>query len=156
MTRTNATTGTQALTEFVQSIEATGGVISTPKGHVPTADEDWLDLGEAYMAACAVLGRKPVIQKTEPTNQQRAARALAALTAFKAVENETLSSNIADDITDLLTDLHHYVLSLEGSTHGIIERFPVDSSDVTECVDNMLGVAARHFTTEMDSKEYQS
>ncbi len=50
-----------ALAEFCDTIEDTGGVKKDDKGyHVPVADEDWIDLGEAYMRACDALGRKPV------------------------------------------------------------------------------------------------
>jgi hypothetical protein len=42
------------------------------------------------------------------TNDQRADRAFKALQAYKAAENETLGPDIGEDITDLLTDLHHY------------------------------------------------
>ena len=49
----------QALADFVETIEATGGVRKTREGHfVPVGDEDWIDLGEAYAKACSALGRK--------------------------------------------------------------------------------------------------
>lgn len=54
----------QALQEFIDAIEATGGVRATPKGYVPVADEDWIDLGEAYMSACEAIGREPKEEKT--------------------------------------------------------------------------------------------
>lgn len=50
-----------ALATLCDAIENTGGVKKDDKGyHVPVADEDWIDLGEAYMRACGALGRKPV------------------------------------------------------------------------------------------------
>jgi hypothetical protein len=51
-----------ALREFVHTIDATGGVLRLPSGHVaPAADEDWIDLGESYLKACCVLKRLPMI-----------------------------------------------------------------------------------------------
>lgn len=50
-----------ALALFCDTIEATGGVRTDRKGFtVPCADEEWLDLGAAYIAACWALGRKPM------------------------------------------------------------------------------------------------
>lgn len=50
----------RALLEFIEAIEATGGVRRDPEGfYAPVADEEWTDLGEAYLTACAALGRKP-------------------------------------------------------------------------------------------------
>lgn len=50
-----------ALWNFCDVIDNTGGIKKDDKGyHVPVADEDWIDLGEAYMRACDALGRKPV------------------------------------------------------------------------------------------------
>ena len=49
-----------ALREFIDAIEATGGVVTTDCGlYAPVADEDWIDLGEAYVRACAALQRQP-------------------------------------------------------------------------------------------------
>jgi hypothetical protein len=54
----------KALQDFVDCIDATGGVMSDDKGNpVPVADEDWIDLGVAYMGACLVLGREPRVQE---------------------------------------------------------------------------------------------
>jgi hypothetical protein len=46
-------------TGFIQTVEATGGVTLTDRGYEPVADPDWLDLGDAYIAACKHLGRQP-------------------------------------------------------------------------------------------------
>jgi hypothetical protein len=47
---------------FFQAIESTGGVIKLKTGcHVPVGDEEWIDLGEAYLAACAAFDRGPMI-----------------------------------------------------------------------------------------------
>ena len=49
-----------ALAAFVDAIDATGGVTTDRKGcTVPIADEEWADLGGAYLAACSALGRPP-------------------------------------------------------------------------------------------------
>lgn len=48
----------EALTEFVDAVDACGGVARTRDGlHEPLGDREWVDLGEAYMNACAALGR---------------------------------------------------------------------------------------------------
>ena len=50
-----------ALREFIDCINATGGVVIDDKGYpVPVADEEWIDLGQAYYSACAALGVEPV------------------------------------------------------------------------------------------------
>ena len=52
-----------ALGKFIETIENTGGIKTDRKGAtVPVGDEDWADLGLAYLNACATLGRKPVYQ----------------------------------------------------------------------------------------------
>ncbi len=49
----------EVLAKFVDTIEATGGVIAKENGTlVPVCDEDWIDLGGVYEDACLVLGRK--------------------------------------------------------------------------------------------------
>ncbi len=47
---------------FVKAIENTGGVIDDVY-RTPVLGPRWDDLGEAYMAACKVLGRKPMVSK---------------------------------------------------------------------------------------------
>lgn len=47
---------------FINAIEATGGVFRDQKGwHTPAADPDWVDLGEAYVHACRLMGRPVVV-----------------------------------------------------------------------------------------------
>ena len=56
----------RALLEFIEAIEATGGVRRHPEGfYAPVADEEWTDLGEAYLTACAALGRKPKFEEAQ-------------------------------------------------------------------------------------------
>ena len=56
----------QALTEFVEAIEATGGVAKDDSGLLaPVADPEWVDLGEAYASACRAIGREPVIAEPD-------------------------------------------------------------------------------------------
>lgn len=51
-----------ALHEFVDAITVTGGVFRNGKGlHEPFADREWIDLGEAYVNACEVLGIQAVV-----------------------------------------------------------------------------------------------
>lgn len=52
-----------ACQRLIGSINATGGVRESepPDGLVaPVADEDWVDLGDAYMLACAAVGATPM------------------------------------------------------------------------------------------------
>ena len=50
----------QALLTFVDTIDVTGGIRDQGDGTVaPIADEDWIDLGEAYLQACNALGHPP-------------------------------------------------------------------------------------------------
>jgi hypothetical protein len=53
---------------FFNAIESTGGVARQRQGwYIPVVDEDWIDLGEAYVEACAAFGREPmVVEKTDP------------------------------------------------------------------------------------------
>jgi len=60
------TTPEESLMEFIKTIEDTGGVVLTSKGlHEPQADREWLDLGEAYINACDVLKREPMVEEEE-------------------------------------------------------------------------------------------
>jgi len=53
---------TRALESFCLTIEATGGVILDPRGLAePVGDEEWADLGSAYLEACEALNRNPMI-----------------------------------------------------------------------------------------------
>lgn len=55
-----------ALTKFCETIEITGGVRRTRKGHYePVGDPSWIDLGDAYIEACGALGREPSIDACE-------------------------------------------------------------------------------------------
>lgn len=49
------------LKEFVQAVDATGGVVLLASGLTGLAmDEDWIDMGSVYEDACRLLGRKPL------------------------------------------------------------------------------------------------
>jgi hypothetical protein len=51
----------EALNDFIATIEATGGLTRTSRREpVPYADEDWPDLADAYLKACQALGREPM------------------------------------------------------------------------------------------------
>lgn len=57
-----------ALRLFVGCIDATGGVITDGKGYtVPAADEDWIDLGDAYTVAVAAIAKAGAASEPEPT-----------------------------------------------------------------------------------------
>jgi len=49
-----------ALMQFVNTIENTGGLEND--GVSPVGDPEWIDLGDAYVKACAALDRKPMIE----------------------------------------------------------------------------------------------
>lgn len=50
------------LREFIDSIEATGGVVQGEDGICyPRADPTWSDLGSIYLKACEVAGVQPMI-----------------------------------------------------------------------------------------------
>lgn len=52
----------KALEAFISTVEVTGGVRHLGNGcHAPLADEEWLDLGDAYIQACTALKRTPII-----------------------------------------------------------------------------------------------
>ena len=60
----NSQIGERALEAFVETINATGGVLMVDgKLDGCAGDEEWLDLADAYMTACNALGRDPVIQE---------------------------------------------------------------------------------------------
>lgn len=52
----------KALQQFVEAINATGGVAKEEETglYAPVADASWIDLGEAYLDACKALGVEPV------------------------------------------------------------------------------------------------
>lgn len=60
-----------ALSAFVDAVNATGGVYARSSGlHATVAGErpedvgePWIDLGEAYVLACAATGAAPLIDK---------------------------------------------------------------------------------------------
>lgn len=57
-----------ALRELVDTVECTGGLVREPaavSGYAPAADPDWWDLTDAYLAACAALGRVPDLREGE-------------------------------------------------------------------------------------------
>jgi hypothetical protein len=51
-----------ALQLLVDAINSAGGVCSLPNGsYAPNRDSQWIDLGDAYIAACSELGLLPLI-----------------------------------------------------------------------------------------------
>jgi hypothetical protein len=53
---------TDVLKALIRTIETTGGVAKAPNGfYEPYGERDWIDLGQCYIHACEVLGRKPQI-----------------------------------------------------------------------------------------------
>jgi hypothetical protein len=58
-------TGFQAMSVLVdlcRTVDATGGIERDHKNYPrPVADPDWVDLGEVYLSACALIGRAPKV-----------------------------------------------------------------------------------------------
>lgn len=55
-------TAEDVLKDFIRDINDTGGVKYDRDGTAaPVADEEWSDLGETYLKACRVLGKKPIV-----------------------------------------------------------------------------------------------
>ena len=50
-----------ALKRFIRTVEAVGGLERVDGELRPVGDPEWLDLADAYVAACAVIGKAPVI-----------------------------------------------------------------------------------------------
>jgi len=51
----------KCLEEFLCTINANGGIILDDDGlTAPAGDPEWIDLGEVYMQACALLNTEPV------------------------------------------------------------------------------------------------
>lgn len=76
------------------------------------------------------------------TNHRRATRAQFALTAYKGFENETPGPDLAEDIVDLLADLHHFCRST-----STLAR---DGDEAKQVLNNLLVSAQSHFDEEMD------
>jgi hypothetical protein len=61
----------KALEQFVRTVEATGGVIRSESGcYEPLGDPEWIDIGDAYVEACAVLGREVLLIEDRQTAEQ--------------------------------------------------------------------------------------
>ena len=55
----------KAAMSFISAIGSTGGVVRFPNGLcAPVADEDWIDLGEAYVEMCESVGQVPMVRET--------------------------------------------------------------------------------------------
>lgn len=55
-----------AALRLISTIENTGGLIAYADGTFgPECDPDWIDLGKAYLAACAEVGKDPVVHATQ-------------------------------------------------------------------------------------------
>ena len=54
-----------ALLSIIETIEATGGCSCEDGLLVPVGDSDWTDLADAYVRACAAIGRTPLIDRAE-------------------------------------------------------------------------------------------
>lgn len=53
-----------AAARLIRAINDTGGVVQFPTGDIaPVSASDWLDLGDAYMAACTELGVEPLLER---------------------------------------------------------------------------------------------
>jgi hypothetical protein len=53
---------------LIETINATGGLLEFSDGtYAPRGDPEWIDLGEAYLAACAEKASTPVVAPTADT-----------------------------------------------------------------------------------------
>jgi len=51
-----------AAQRLIDTVNATGGLVGFVDGtHAPQGDPDWIDLGDAYLTACAEKGVSPVV-----------------------------------------------------------------------------------------------
>ena len=56
-----------AAQDFVETIEAAGGVCRNPNGYTaPVGDPTWTDLGDSYLRMCRALGRTPAYAESDP------------------------------------------------------------------------------------------
>ena len=56
----------EALTELIEVIDCTGGLIRLADGGlVPAADREWYHLAYAYQMACRATGRRPKVSKAD-------------------------------------------------------------------------------------------
>jgi hypothetical protein len=78
----------------------------------------------------------------EHTNNQRAERAKAALQAYKDYEREGGEPDCDEDVSDLLTDLHHYLLKY-GKANGV-----TDAETAKAGIYNLLETAIEDFDSE--------
>jgi len=61
-----ADTVRKALDDFIETIEATGGCFHNEGGVLVLAgDPEWTDLADAYVRACAAIGRAPLVTAIE-------------------------------------------------------------------------------------------
>lgn len=51
-----------AVQRLIDTVESTGGVYRYASGNIcgPVADPEWLDVADAYIAACAEVGKEPL------------------------------------------------------------------------------------------------
>ena len=60
-----------ALSEFVATIDATGGLVRLADGDLrPVGDPQWGDLARAYRIACDALGREPCVVEDDDENEE--------------------------------------------------------------------------------------
>jgi len=117
----------EALNKFIDTIEATGGVMNIAEDDspylVPVADEEWADLADAYLAACKALDRSPKIEEQpnpfaiQPKSQKRQEEKPAD------TSNAALITTAPDllEACELLCPLTHYD-SCEGLNFHPVER----------------------------------
>lgn len=60
-------TALKALADLIETIENTGGIVWCEHSgfQVPAGDQEWSDLTHPYLAACAAVGRTPMVQPEE-------------------------------------------------------------------------------------------
>lgn len=93
----------KALMDFVNCIDFTGGLVQVDGRWVPAADEDWIDLGSAYIDACEALGIHP---KGTPNPKQPSAEQLVAVIAYAQENGKNWKAKLNADWLRAAARLH--------------------------------------------------
>lgn len=82
-----------ALRDFIRAVDETGGVRLYRKTglYAPVTVPDWVDLGEAYISACTVLGWPPEVRDDETSVEEDASRV-----GQNSVENPDAHLDLSD------------------------------------------------------------
>lgn len=113
-----------ALEVFVDAIEATDGCTIDEIGNVhPVGDPEWIDLGDAYIDACAALGRKPVA---------RGKKGMVSKLTFEIVTTDVWDDAGIQEIADEFAQMYSGNLNIASACLVSAETIPEqhDEEDV--------------------------